>query len=53
MCLAALGLGCGTWDLSWWHTSSLVVLRGLHSAQALVVVAHGLRYFTACGVLIL
>ena len=39
--LAALGLGCRTWDLSLWHTSTLVVLPGLQSAQALVVVAGG------------
>jgi len=49
--LAALGLSCGTWDLSLQHNGfSLVVTNELQRDS--VVVAQGLSYTVVCGILV-
>ena len=46
--LAALGLSCGTQDISLWHTGfSLVAARGLFSSSG----ERGLLFVAVCGLL--
>ena len=43
---------CVMWDLSLWHTDSLVVGHGLQSGQTSGVVGLGLSRSVACGILV-